>query len=80
MDQKQLNPFVLEARHEDQISCPGSISRLLKNPPFTLRQAQGERIAVRDELVPLKTLFQQPVRKNRPAPDKFRLANSPIIS
>src|SRR5437667_12060736 len=50
-----------------------SFSRLLKNPPFTLRQAQGERsrhcnrwrFAVRAEPVEArKRLFQHPARGN----------------
>jgi hypothetical protein len=47
----------------------------VKNPPFTLRQAQGERRehlndsykSVRGELVePFETLFQQPVKIKSP--------------
>src|SRR6266446_3204136 len=68
--------FLLRNRFSDSylVWCPGSsINRMLKNPPFTLRQAQGERrracncwrFSVRAEPVEArKRLFQQPVKKS----------------
>src|SRR5438093_10656559 len=65
----------------------GFSKRLLKNPPFTLRQAQGERsrhcnrwrFAVRAEPVEArKRLFQHPVKekeqRNRCASAPYKLA------
>jgi len=56
--------------------APPAFTRVLKNPAFTLRQAQGERVgcwncwrfSVRDELVEARSsLFQHPVTARRRA-------------